>query len=517
MTRDQLSELKRTVSAPLLPQAAEPRIARLAGGFSAARAQGLDALLVIVPERVTPQQLAKLPEAARWQKLHARKPARAGTVRSTALANARQTLAVLGYCRPEASAFEKLALAGRMLKEASSGVTQSLGIAVLDGRAQVSLGLASLLAAALAQAFALPSYRSTRAPGGIASIVLSGNQPIDLAYARAAARGNNLVRWLTALPPNVLDARGYRRAIHTLCRGAGLSFSFLDERRLKRLGANAFLAVSAGNAARNAGIAHLKYRPAGRRNARAEVALVGKGILFDTGGTNLKSHRSMLHMHIDMAGSAVALATLLALAELRAPIAADAWLAITDNRIGPTAYCPQEVVRAANGVTIQVIHTDAEGRMVLADTLALAGRTRPRLMLDFATLTGACVTALTERMSGVFTNRPALNEALLAAGRASGERVWSFPFDADFDTDLESEVADILQCAIEGKGDHILAARFLSRFVPAESAWAHVDLAAAQRTGGLAHINTDITGFGVRYTLELLLGQKILQRIRSRA
>jgi leucyl aminopeptidase len=164
-----------------------------------------------------------------------------------------------------------------------------------------------------------------------------------------------------------------------------------------------------------------------------------------------------------------------------------------------------------------VIHTDAEGRMVLADTLALAGRTRPRLMLDFATLTGACVTALTERMSGVFTNRPALNEALLAAGRASGERVWSFPFDADFDTDLESEVADILQCAIEGKGDHILAARFLSRFVPAESAWAHVDLAAAQRTGGLAHINTDITGFGVRYTLELLLGQKILQRIRSRA
>jgi leucyl aminopeptidase len=218
-----------------------------------------------------------------------------------------------------------------------------------------------------------------------------------------------------------------------------------------------------------------------------------------------------------MAGSAVALATLLALAELRAPIAADAWLAITDNRIGPTAYCPQEVVRAANGVTIQVIHTDAEGRMVLADTLALAGRTRPRLMLDFATLTGACVTALTERMSGVFTNRPALNEALLAAGRASGERVWSFPFDADFDTDLESEVADILQCAIEGKGDHILAARFLSRFVPAESAWAHVDLAAAQRTGGLAHINTDITGFGVRYTLELLLGQKILQRIRSRA
>jgi hypothetical protein len=104
VTREHLSEMKR-VSAPLLPQAAEPRITRLAGGFSSARAQGLDALLVIVPERVTPEQLAKLPEPARWQKLHARKKARAGTVRRTALANARQTLAVLGYCRPEASAF----------------------------------------------------------------------------------------------------------------------------------------------------------------------------------------------------------------------------------------------------------------------------------------------------------------------------------------------------------------------------------------------------------------------------
>jgi leucyl aminopeptidase len=217
----------------------------------------------------------------------------------------------------------------------------------------------------------------------------------------------------------------------------------------------------------------------------------------------------MLDMHTDMAGSAVALATLLALAELRAPLAADAWLAITENRIGPHAYRPQEVVRAANGVTIQVIHTDAEGRMVLADTLALAGRTRPRLMIDFATLTGACVHALTERMSGVFSNRPELAAALVEAGRASGERVWSFPFEADYDAELESKVADIVQCAIEGKGDHILATRFLSRFVPPATPWVHIDLSSATRAGGLAHIATDVTGFGVRLALELLLKQSI--------
>ena len=151
--------------------------------------------------------------------------------------------------------------------------------------------------------------------------------------------------------------------------------------------------------------------------------------------------------------------------------------------------------------------------MVLADTLALAARTRPKFMIDFATLTGAAVYSLTERMSAVFTNRPALVEPLVAAGRDSGERVWNFPFEADYDSDLESKVADIVQCAAEGKGDHILATRFLSRFVPEEIPWAHVDLASSTRSGGLGHINTEVTGFGVRYALDLILKQNILDSL----
>jgi leucyl aminopeptidase len=141
---------------------------------------------------------------------------------------------------------------------------------------------------------------------------------------------------------------------------------------------------------------------------------------------------------------------------------------------------------------------------VLADTLSLAAARRPKAIIDYATLTGACVYALTERYSGAFTNRPAARDLIEAAGASSGERVWCFPMDADFDTDLESAVADVLQCATEGKGDHILAARFLNRFVPAEIAWLHLDLSAGSRHGGLAHIATEITGFGVRYTLDLL-------------
>jgi len=141
---------------------------------------------------------------------------------------------------------------------------------------------------------------------------------------------------------------------------------------------------------------------------------------------------------------------------------------------------------------------------VLADALSLAAREKPGAIIDYATLTGACVYALTERYSGAFTNRPEARDVIEAAGTASGERVWVFPMDKDFDTDLESTVADVLQCSADSKGDHILAARFLSRFVPKAIPWLHLDLAAGARHGGLAHIATEITGFGVRYTLDLL-------------
>jgi leucyl aminopeptidase len=309
-----------------------------------------------------------------------------------------------------------------------------------------------------------------------------------------------------------LDAAGYRRLLQELARRLGFTFKFYGEAQLKRLGAGAFLAVSQGNATRDAGIVYLAYRPgvalpprpSRRASSPPAVSLVGKGICFDTGGTNLKTHKGMLDMHMDMEGSAVAVGSLYALHSLRSPLAVDCWLAITENRTGPTAYKPQDVVRAHNGTTVQVIHTDAEGRMVLADTLSLAASAKPRAIIDYATLTGACVYALTERYSGAFTNRPEARELLEAAGSSSGERVWCFPMDADFDTDLESTVADVLQCTTEGKGDHILAARFLNRFVPKNIAWLHLDLAAGARTGGLAHIGTEITGFGVRYTLDLL-------------
>src|SRR5690606_18257699 len=163
----------------------------------------------------------------------------------------------------------------------------------------------------------------------------------DLERTRAASLGTNVARWFTALPPNELTATSYRRAIAELAKRHGLTTEFLDERALAARGAGAFLAVAQGNAARDAGIVRVRYRPA-RRGAPV-LALVGKGILFDTGGTNLKPFKGMLDMHTDMQGSAVALGALLALAELGVPYSADAWLALSENRISATAYKPQDV------------------------------------------------------------------------------------------------------------------------------------------------------------------------------
>lgn len=510
----------------LLPVQAPPRIERRPR-LTAGVADTLDAILVIIPVDASPAVFSALPHAQAWRQLHAGRtrqgpPRRAagggaqsgpgsGSVRSISLANPRQTRLVLGVMPRDAGAFETLSLAGRMARDLGSCCPGSIAIAApkqpdgVEDRA-----LEALLSATLAGAFEMPSFRSVRKPATrLRQVVVVGGS-LDLRRIGSTARANGLARWLTALPPNILDAGAYRRVLRELARRHGLRFRWLSEGALKRLGAGAFLAVSQGNARRTAGIAHLSYRPARRRGrGRVDLALVGKGVLFDTGGTNLKPHRGMLDMHTDMNGSAVALATLCALAEQRSALAVDAWLAITDNRTGPEAYVPQEVVTAVNGISIQVIHTDAEGRMVLADTLALAGRTRPKLILDYATLTGACVTALGERMSGIFVRPAALAATALAAGAASGERVWNFPLDADYDAELESRIADVMQCTPDAKADHILAARFLSRFVPEGSAWIHMDLASAVRTGGLAHVNTDITGFGVRYTLELLRGGRL--------
>jgi leucyl aminopeptidase len=480
--------------------------------------------IVFLPAEPSPADWAAVPYGSLLRALYRRKERKPGDTVQLRVGERAETLVLAVCLAGTASTFERLNAAGKLARLALESEPQSLLLVARRGDGGVMQDALNATVAALqAAAFRFASFKTDAKPHRpLTRIDISAAGKLTaLGLTLATSAGNNLARWLTALPPNTLDAAGYRRLLQELARRLGLTFKFYGEAQLKRLGAGAFLAVSQGNATRDAGIVRLAYRPGvakprsgrprgspARRSRHTSsppaVSLVGKGICFDTGGTNLKTHKGMLDMHMDMEGSAVAVGSLYALHSLRSPLAVDCWLAITENRTGPSAYKPQDVVRAHNGTTVQVIHTDAEGRMVLADTLSLAANTKPRAIIDYATLTGACVYALTERYSGAFTNRPEARELIEAAGSSSGERVWCFPMDADFDTDLESTMADVLQCTTEGKGDHILAARFLNRFVPKNIAWLHLDLAAGARTGGLAHIGTEITGFGVRYTLDLL-------------
>ncbi len=480
-------------------------VRQIAPRVSASKLAHYSAAVVLLPLEPSVADWAAVPHATMLRELYARKVKKEGDCCHLRVGARAETLLVAACPPQQASTFERLQAAAKLARVVMDAEPESLLLWQQGCDSQAAqAALNAAVAAFEAAAFRLASFKSKPKPRPVLARldIATAEKVADLNFTLATAAGNNIARWLTALPPNTLDAAGYRRLLREFARHLGLDYRFYGESQLKRLGAGAFLAVSQGNAARDAGIARLSYRPRGRRSA--DVSLVGKGICFDTGGTNLKPHKSMLDMHTDMEGSAVAVGSLHALHSLNSPLAVDCWLAITENRIGPSAYKPQDVVRAQNGTTIQVIHTDAEGRMVLADALCLAAREKPGAIIDFATLTGACVYALTERYSGAFTNRPEARDTNEAAGVSSGERVWVFPMDKDFDTDIESSVADVLQCSIDSKGDHILAARFLSRFVPKGIPWLHLDLAAGTRHGGLAHIATEITGFGVRYTLDLL-------------
>ncbi len=343
-------------------------------------------------------------------------------------------------------------------------------------------------------------------------------QQLTVALARAEA--NVLTRALCVLPPNQLTPGSFRALLPSQIKGLGIRTEVYDVARLKKLQAGAFLAVSQGSPEQDAAIVHLSYSPTvktaksairprlGAKSKAAidavpSVALVGKGICFDTGGHNLKPARYMAGMHEDMAGAAVALSVIQAVARLKLPVRVDAWLALSRNDIGPGAYRQGDVVTALNGRTIEIVHTDAEGRMVLADTLTLAAARKPDVVMDFATLTGSMTTALGNRMSGFFASEAFLASRLEACAAATGERLMPFAMPDDYDSALESLVADVKQCTLDGEADHILAARFLQLFV-GETPWLHLDLSAATCKGGLGAVGTETTGFGAALALAFI-------------
>jgi|TARA_B100001250_G_scaffold192093_2_gene165135 leucyl aminopeptidase len=461
-------------------------------------------VLIIIPKRSDDSVLSKLPQGIKLKKLLKF----TGKTATSRLNNANFTGLTLAISEQKTT-FELLTWARKTLENIIGEKSSSLGIVILDIDEDQTKSIAeALVAAAEAMIFKTPQYKSKENKNRRLSRIKFFQMPskLNLSAIKSQALGNNIARWFTIQPPNKLDAKIYCSEIKKLVKPFNIKYKFYDEKILDQMGAGAFLAVSQGNKDRNAGIIKLSYRP--NKNNEPDLALVGKGIIFDTGGTNLKPFQSMLNMHMDMEGSAVALGTIIALAHLKVPFSVDAWLAITENRISSTAYKSQDIIKAYNGTTIQTIHTDAEGRMVLADTLSIASKEKPKMIIDYATLTGSCVAALSQSYSGVFSNRNNANNLMLEAGIKSGERVWPFPMDDDLEEPIKSDIADIKQCAISEYGDHIHAAKFLSHFVPKNIPWVHIDLSSGKNKGGLAHIPTDATGFGVKLTVELFHSRK---------
>jgi leucyl aminopeptidase len=421
------------------------------------------------------------------------------------------TLVVAVMLKPDASTFETHEGLRKALALLNAEHPKSLALAVFGDAAFKARAAQAAAYVALVNGAPLPS-RKSKPDTALKTIAVYGHKSADgLVRAQALADGNLLTRSLTVQGPDELTPGAYRRRIKALAKNYGWKVEEYPFDTLKKMGAGAFCAVAQGSPARDAAIVRIRYQGS-RKGAGVRgqglgktVAFVGKGICFDTGGHNLKPAKYMQGMHEDMNGSAVVLGILAVASRLKLAVELDGWLALAENHISPAAYRQNEVVTALNGTTIEVVHTDAEGRMVLADTLALAAKTKPDLIADFATLTGSMHYALGSRMSGVFASSSTLAHQASRAATASGERIVVFPYPEDYDTSLDSTVADVRQCSMEGEADHILATRFLSRFV-GDTPWLHMDLSGHSCKGGLGAVMSDANGFGVAWALALLDG-----------
>ncbi|MFO7549674.1 MAG: leucyl aminopeptidase [Acidimicrobiia bacterium] len=283
-----------------------------------------------------------------------------------------------------------------------------------------------------------------------------------------------------------------------LAAEAGLEAEVWTEERLTAERMGGILGVGAGSH-RPPRLLRLAHRPAG---ARATLALVGKGIVFDSGGLSLKTAENMERMKDDMAGAAAVIAAVLAVARLGVEVEVVAYTPLAENMPGGGAQRPGDVLRCRNGKTIEVLNTDAEGRLVLADALALAAETGPDLVVDVATLTGACHVALGDKIAGVWGNGSEAIDRVVGAAEAAGERVWRMPLPADYRRNIDSDVADMKNTGSNRYGGAINAALLLSEFV-GEVPWVHVDIAGpAWYTAAEHYQPKGGTGFGVRTLVE---------------
>lgn len=315
------------------------------------------------------------------------------------------------------------------------------------------------------------------------------------------AGGTALARVLAATPTSIATSQWLADQAQAMATEAGCEVVVRDRAWLAKHGFGGVLAVGAGAASEPRFVVVTHDGRTGRGKTGRTIAVVGKGIAYDTGGLDLKPRESMTTMKTDMSGAAVALGTVITAARLRLEHRVIAVLPLVENSISGSAYRPGDVVRVYDGTTVEIGNTDAEGRMVLADGLAWAREElAPDVLVDVATLTGAATMALARSHAAMYTSEQDLTEGLQRAADVSGELVWPMPLVADYSGSLRSEVADVSHIPTDKhtKAGSITAALFLQRFA-GESPWVHLDIAGVGRsTAAKAEIPQGPTGFGVR-------------------
>ena len=401
-----------------------------------------------------------------------------------------------------------VASAARHARALSDG---SLAVA-LQGPALGSLPLEDLARAATEGAvlglYRFDRYRSDTAElnHALDRLLLLGADMAALArgrdVGRAIAEAANLSRDFANEPSNVLTPREFAQRARACADEGGLDCEILDRDAITALGMGAFLGVAQGSHEPPQFIV-MRHRGGGEEPG---IGFVGKGITFDTGGISIKPAANMAAMKQDMSGGGAVIAATAALARLQVPVNATAIVPATENMPGGSAIKPGDVLTAMNGTSIEVINTDAEGRLVLADALSYANHLHLSPIIDVATLTGACAVALGDVASGLMANDDALAQEVIAAGQRGGERVWQLPMYEEYDEKIKSRIADVKN--IGGRyGGAITAAKFLAKFA-GETPWAHLDIAGtddSDKDQGV--LVKGATGVAVRTLIEFALGR----------
>jgi leucyl aminopeptidase len=320
---------------------------------------------------------------------------------------------------------------------------------------------------------------------------------------KAIEEGTFFARDLVSEPPNVLNPKEYAKRLLKL-KKFGIKVTVYNESQMKKLGMYSLLGVGRGSV-NESFLVTLEWNGI-KKDKKAPLSFVGKGVCFDTGGISLKPAKFMEEMKYDMAGSAVVAGLIQTLAIRKAKINAVGVVGLVENMPGGNAQRPGDIVKAYNGKTIEVLNTDAEGRLVLADALSFTeAKFKPRFMIDLATLTGAIIMALGEEYAGLFSNNDDLSNKIFKVGEKVKEKVWRLPLHENYDKLINSTIADMQNINYSGGAGSITAAQFLQRFVTSKTPWAHLDIAGMAFSKKAANLNPGgATGFGVRLLNQLI-------------